>query len=180
MTHTHRKPQSYLKAQALSHHYDGDLLFSDVDFVLNPGERVGLVGPNGVGKSTLLALLTGACSLLSVRWWWRRGRGSAGSSRRYPIRRRPLAAIWPRGWARSIPLLGGLRTRPCARWSWSPRDGSDLVGRGGVDLDLATLFAHREARQSGQRVSHIGRPGQVLAGQAERRAVAWAGQCAVR
>jgi len=59
MTHTHRKPQSYLKAQALSHHYDGDLLFSDVDFVLNPGERVGLVGPNGVGKSTLLALLTG-------------------------------------------------------------------------------------------------------------------------
>jgi ATPase subunit of ABC transporter with duplicated ATPase domains len=49
----------YLKAQSLSHHYDGDLLFSEVDFVLNPGERVGLVGPNGVGKSTLLALLTG-------------------------------------------------------------------------------------------------------------------------
>ena len=52
-------PQTYLKAQSLSHHYDGETLFSGVDLVLNPGDRVGLVGPNGVGKSTLLALLAG-------------------------------------------------------------------------------------------------------------------------
>jgi len=52
-------PQTFLKARSLSHHYDGETLFSGVDLVLNPGDRVGLVGPNGVGKSTLLALLAG-------------------------------------------------------------------------------------------------------------------------
>jgi ATPase subunit of ABC transporter with duplicated ATPase domains len=52
-------PQTYLKAQSLTHHYDGETLFSGVDLVLNHGDRVGLVGPNGVGKSTLLALLAG-------------------------------------------------------------------------------------------------------------------------
>ena len=52
-------PQAYLKAQSLTHHYDGETLFSGVDLVLNPGDRVGLIGPNGVGKSTLLALLAG-------------------------------------------------------------------------------------------------------------------------
>lgn len=52
-------PRTYLKARSLTHHYDGETLFSGVDLVLNPGDRVGLVGPNGVGKSTLLALLAG-------------------------------------------------------------------------------------------------------------------------
>ena len=49
----------FLKAVSLAKSYDSELLFRDVDFVLNPGDRIGLVGPNGVGKSTLLRLLTG-------------------------------------------------------------------------------------------------------------------------
>ena len=47
------------KAHGLAHTYDGELLFSDVEIVLNPGGRIGVVGPNGVGKSTLLRLLAG-------------------------------------------------------------------------------------------------------------------------
>ena len=48
-----------LKAVGVSHHYGTETLFSDVEFVLNPGDRVGLVGPNGVGKSTLVRILVG-------------------------------------------------------------------------------------------------------------------------
>ncbi|WP_094842652.1 ABC-F family ATP-binding cassette domain-containing protein [Bordetella genomosp. 11] len=36
------------------------VLLDDADFVVNPGERVGIVGKNGAGKSSLFALLTGA------------------------------------------------------------------------------------------------------------------------
>ncbi len=40
-------------------HPGGDLLFSDVSFKLAPGQHAGLVGANGVGKSTLLKVLSG-------------------------------------------------------------------------------------------------------------------------
>ncbi|MEO6859568.1 MAG: ABC-F family ATP-binding cassette domain-containing protein, partial [Solirubrobacteraceae bacterium] len=40
-------------------HPGGELLFSDVSFRISAGEHVGLVGANGVGKSTLLKILTG-------------------------------------------------------------------------------------------------------------------------
>ncbi len=48
-----------LKADALRAAHDAEPLFDDVSFVLADGDRVGLVGPNGVGKSTLLRLLAG-------------------------------------------------------------------------------------------------------------------------
>ncbi|MBV8946582.1 MAG: ABC-F family ATP-binding cassette domain-containing protein [Solirubrobacterales bacterium] len=40
-------------------HPGGDLLFSEVSFRISPGQSVGLVGTNGVGKSTLLKILVG-------------------------------------------------------------------------------------------------------------------------
>src|SRR4051794_9445653 len=41
-------------------HPGGDLLFSEVSFRVAPGQHVGLVGANGVGKSTLFRILAGA------------------------------------------------------------------------------------------------------------------------
>ena len=31
----------------------------DIDFIVNPGERVGIIGPNGAGKTTLFNILSG-------------------------------------------------------------------------------------------------------------------------
>ncbi|MFZ0387981.1 MAG: ATP-binding cassette domain-containing protein [Solirubrobacteraceae bacterium] len=43
-------------------HPGGELLFSDVSFRLSPGRHAGLIGANGVGKSTLLRILAGELS----------------------------------------------------------------------------------------------------------------------
>jgi ATPase subunit of ABC transporter with duplicated ATPase domains len=48
-----------LQASDLTKAHDGAPLFAGLSFVLGDGERAGLVGPNGVGKSTLLRLLAG-------------------------------------------------------------------------------------------------------------------------
>jgi ATPase subunit of ABC transporter with duplicated ATPase domains len=41
-------------------HPGGDVLFSEVSFRISPGQHVGLVGANGVGKSSLFKVLVGA------------------------------------------------------------------------------------------------------------------------
>src|SRR3954453_11805877 len=40
-------------------HPGGDLLFDDVSFHVGPGDHIGLVGANGVGKSTLFRVVAG-------------------------------------------------------------------------------------------------------------------------
>ena len=39
--------------------FTGRDLFKDISFVINPKDRIGLVGKNGVGKSTLLKIIAG-------------------------------------------------------------------------------------------------------------------------
>lgn len=48
-----------LQARNISKFYGAVTVLENVSFVLNQGERIGLVGSNGVGKSTLLKILTG-------------------------------------------------------------------------------------------------------------------------
>lgn len=50
---------SLLTVEELSHTFGDRVLFKNVSFRLLPGEHVGLVGANGVGKSTLMNILTG-------------------------------------------------------------------------------------------------------------------------
>jgi len=54
---------SHISVSRLAYaHPGGDLLFSDVSFRVAPGAHVGLLGTNGVGKSTLLRILAGELS----------------------------------------------------------------------------------------------------------------------
>lgn len=39
-----------IKIDNVSFEYDHREVFSNITFSINPGERVGLVGPNGVGR----------------------------------------------------------------------------------------------------------------------------------
>src|SRR5579872_3420302 len=43
----------------ISKQYGRQLLFVDASFQLNPGEKVGLVGPNGSGKTTVFRMIVG-------------------------------------------------------------------------------------------------------------------------
>ncbi len=48
-----------LNAQLLSKRFGAKVLFENLNFVVADGDRIGLIGPNGTGKSTLLAVLAG-------------------------------------------------------------------------------------------------------------------------
>jgi ATP-binding cassette subfamily F protein 3 len=48
-----------LSCSHLSRGFDAGPLFTDIGFEVQSGDRIGLVGPNGVGKTTLLRLLAG-------------------------------------------------------------------------------------------------------------------------
>jgi ATPase subunit of ABC transporter with duplicated ATPase domains len=51
-----------LTVSQLSKSFAGRALFDDVSLQVNRGDRIGLVGPNAAGKSTLFALLLGDVS----------------------------------------------------------------------------------------------------------------------
>jgi ATP-binding cassette subfamily F protein uup len=57
---TGRKTRKLLEVQGISKSYGDRTLFSNLDIVLSPGSRLGLLGRNGCGKSTLMKILAGA------------------------------------------------------------------------------------------------------------------------
>ncbi|MGE8635462.1 MAG: ATP-binding cassette domain-containing protein, partial [Achromobacter piechaudii] len=52
-----------IRATGLTLRRGTKVLLDGAEFVVHPGERVGIVGKNGAGKSSLFALLTGALDL---------------------------------------------------------------------------------------------------------------------
>ena len=45
--------------QKLSVLFNGEALFDEISFMINPNDKIGLVGKNGAGKSTMLKVLAG-------------------------------------------------------------------------------------------------------------------------
>lgn len=56
-----------LTAEGLTAGYDGTPVLHDVGLALRPGEVLGVIGPNGCGKSTLVRCLTGLLPLRGGR-----------------------------------------------------------------------------------------------------------------
>lgn len=54
-----RSGKLVVEAKAISHGFDAQQVVRDLDFTLMRGDKVGLIGANGVGKSTLLKILLG-------------------------------------------------------------------------------------------------------------------------
>ncbi len=57
---TGRKTKKLLEATNLAKRYDDSVLFKDLDILLSPGSKLGLLGRNGCGKSTLIHILASA------------------------------------------------------------------------------------------------------------------------
>ncbi|MCB9378242.1 MAG: ABC-F family ATP-binding cassette domain-containing protein [Holophagales bacterium] len=54
-----RKTKRLLEARGLVKSYDGRRVLDGIDLRLGPGSRIGVLGPNGGGKTTLLEILAG-------------------------------------------------------------------------------------------------------------------------
>ena len=54
-----RTGDDVLSVRKVSKHFDGRTLFEDLSFELRRGDRVALIGANGIGKTTLFRIITG-------------------------------------------------------------------------------------------------------------------------
>lgn len=52
---------SLLEVKELTKNFGGLAVVSNVDFVIEENELIGLIGPNGVGKTTFFNLLSNRC-----------------------------------------------------------------------------------------------------------------------
>lgn len=55
-----RMGKKTVELHGVSKAYDGRVLFRDLDYIFLQNSRIGIIGPNGCGKSTLIKILTGA------------------------------------------------------------------------------------------------------------------------
>lgn len=62
----------YLLVEGLTKSVGSKLLFSDISFAVNKGQRIALIARNGIGKSTLLDILMGKTDYDSGKITWRK------------------------------------------------------------------------------------------------------------
>ncbi|PLX61167.1 ribosome-associated ATPase/putative transporter RbbA [Sedimenticola selenatireducens] len=83
----------------LTHRYGGNPVLSHIDLSFPAGQMVGLIGPDGVGKSTLLALIAGARTLQEGRLEVLDGEMG---NRRFRASASPRIAYMPQGLGKNL------------------------------------------------------------------------------
>ena len=56
---SHKKPNSIISFENVNLSYGNRLILDNINFKINEGQIFGMLGPNGVGKSTIFNLITG-------------------------------------------------------------------------------------------------------------------------
>ena len=56
---SYKRPKSIIAFENISLSYSNNLILDNISFKINEGEIFGMLGPNGVGKSTIFNLITG-------------------------------------------------------------------------------------------------------------------------
>ncbi|MDE2401462.1 MAG: ribosome-associated ATPase/putative transporter RbbA [Burkholderiales bacterium] len=91
--------QSAVVIDNVSHRYDKQLALDGINLSLPMGRTIGLVGPDGVGKSTLLALISGVKKIQSGRMTVL---GGDIADRRFRQELAPRVAYMPQGLGRNL------------------------------------------------------------------------------
>lgn len=64
----HKAGKRFLEVKNLTKSYDRRTLFKDVNFTIQHGEKVSIIGPNGSGKTTLLKVIVGEETFVGDVW----------------------------------------------------------------------------------------------------------------
>ncbi len=101
---------SIVAAHGIQKAYGPDVVLRSADVIIDPGQRVGMVGKNGAGKSTLARIIAGTETLTRAR-----SRAAVARSSSTSTRCRASTAIRPRARRRARDSPRGTRRWPRTR-----------------------------------------------------------------
>ncbi len=138
-----------LSAQRLHKHFDGVVAAEDVSLEVAAGERVGLIGSNGAGKTTFVNMITGYLKPDSGRIELE-GADITGLAPRQVMRRGVARSFQvPQLYPELTVLDNVLAAAACAEGAlsfWRPAHEPERVAQARAVLERFSLGAHEERR----------------------------------